>query len=446
MNVEILQCADVQHQIKHNQQCNGDSEMIPKQRRPGWQYWAVADLFRDGVLDIGDGYRAKNSEMGESGLPFARAGNLNNGFHFDDADILSEESVRLAGSKISKSGDITFTSKGTFGRFAMVRENTPRFVYSPQLCYWRVKQDGIVDRSFLYYWMQGDDCMNQLNEVKGLTDMADYVSLTNQRRMWLSAPPLPVQKRIAGILSAYDALIENSQRRIRILEEMARSLYREWFVHFRFPGHENHPTVPSSLGDIPQGWEVKKLADVAEVNRAQINVRSAPDEVHYIDISSVSPGQIDSITTLSFSDAPGRARRVVRHGDVLWSCVRPNRRSYAQVMHPNPDTIVSTGFAVLTAKKVPFTYLYFATTTDDFVAYLTNHATGAAYPAVTATTFEKAVMLIPHTALLKMFGDATIPIAEQIHTFQCKIQNLRFTRDLLLPRLLSGQVELTSND
>lgn len=111
-------------------------------------------------------------------------------------------------------------------------------------------------------------------------------------------------------------------------------------------------------------------------------------------------------------------------------------------MHPVPDTIASTGFAVLTATKVPFTFLYFATTTDDFVAYLTNNATGAAYPAVTASTFEKADLLFPPPSLLMKFGDATIPMAEEIHTLHRQIQNLRRTRDLLLPRLLSGHVEL----
>ena len=111
-------------------------------------------------------------------------------------------------------------------------------------------------------------------------------------------------------------------------------------------------------------------------------------------------------------------------------------------MHPEKDTIASTGFAVLTPTKVPFTFLYFATTTDDFVAYLTNNAGGAAYPAVTAETFEKADLLIPTPDLLKQFGDATIPLAEQIHTLQHQIANLRRTRDLLLPKLISGEVEV----
>ena len=255
-------------------------------------------------------------------------------------------------------------------------------------------------------------------------------------------PPLPFQRRIAGILSAYDDLIETNQRRIKILEEMARSLYREWFIHFHFPGHDKVKMVPSPLGPIPQGWDVKKLGEIADVNHSQINPRIAPDEVHYIDISSVSPGQIDAIITYPFAEAPGRARRIVQHGDILWSCVRPNRRSHAFVMHPKQGTIASTGFAVLTAKNVPFTFLYFSTTTDDFVTFLANNATGAAYPAVAAKTFEDAVLLIPSAPILSKFGEATVPMAEQIHTFQRQTQNLRQTRNLLLPRLLSGQVDI----
>ena len=258
-------------------------------------------------------------------------------------------------------------------------------------------------------------------------------------------PSLPTQRRITSVLSAYDDLIENSQRRIHVLEEIARAIYREWFVRFRFPGHDEIPLVASSLGQIPRGWKIVKLASVADVNRSQIDVHGAPDEIRYIDISCVSRGQIDAMRIYAFADAPGRARRIVKHGDILWSCVRPNRRSYAPVMHPESNVIASTGFAVLSAVRVPFTFLYFATTTDAFVAYLTNNATGAAYPAVTATTFEKADILLPTADLLKKFEDATAPMAEQVHTLQRQVHNLNHTRDLLLPRLLSGQVPLSAH-
>ncbi|MGH8675611.1 MAG: hypothetical protein ACREVG_15035, partial [Burkholderiales bacterium] len=258
------------------------------------------------------------------------------------------------------------------------------------------------------------------------------------RELEVSLPSRATQDKVAGILSVYDELIENNRRRIRILEEMACALYREWFVEFRFPGHGKIKLVESPLGRVPQGWGVKELSEVAEVNRAQINARNVPEELHYIDISSVSPGQIDSVTTYPFAQAPGRARRIVQHGDVLWSCVRPNRRSHVLIMHPEPNTIASTGFAVLTSRTVPFMFLYAATTADDFVAYLTNNASGAAYPAVTAAVFEKAKMLVPSSELLERFGDAAIPMAEQAHSLRRQSANLRQARDLLLPRLLSG--------
>lgn len=327
-------------------------------------------------------------------------------------------------------------------KWAYIRDADPKALLV-QRCARLRSNNGRLDQGFLRFVIGGPGFTDY---VKPITTGVNVPHISAQQILdyEFPLPPLPVQRRIAGILSAYDELIENSQRRIKILESMARALYREWFVHFRFPGHENHPHVPSPLGEIPEGWEVKRLNDVAEVNCAQINARTAPAELDYIDISSVSRGQIDSVTTYAFADAPGRARRVVQHGDVLWSCVRPNRRSHAQVMHPVGNTIASTGFAVLTARRVPFTFLYIATTTDEFVGYLTNHATGAAYPAVSAATFEKADLLVPPVPLLKRFGDATIPSAEQIHALQRQIQNLRRTRDLLLPRLLSGQIELAA--
>lgn len=368
-----------------------------------------------------------------------RTTNVRNGYvDTENVRYVAEETYkRWTRRLVPKRGDIILTREAPLGDVGKIRTNDA--VFLGQRLYHFRPDPTKLDPDFLLYSLMGDDLQGQIKGF-GSGSTVEHMRLEDIPNLELNLPSLPVQQRIAGILSAYDELIENSQRRIKILESMARSLYREWFVNFRFPGHESVPHVSSPLGEIPQGWEVKKLSTVADVNRTQINVRSAPDELHYIDISSVSPGQIDSITTYAFADAPGRARRIVEHGDMIWSCVRPNRRSYAQVMHPQPDTIASTGFAVLTATNVPFTFLYFATTTDDFVAYLTNNATGAAYPAVTAPTFEKADLLVPSAVLLKKFGDATIPMAEEIHTLQQQTQNLRRTRDLLLPRLLSGQV------
>jgi type I restriction enzyme S subunit len=237
------------------------------------------------------------------------------------------------------------------------------------------------------------------------------------------------------VLSAYDELIENNRRRMGLLEEAARLLYREWFVRLRFPGHE-HARITNG---IPEGWEKKRLDAIAEVNRATLP-SGYDGEIEYVDIASVVPGQIAETTTLAFQDAPSRARRIVQHGDVIWSCVRPNRRSHAVIWKPAENLIVSTGFAVITPKGAPSTFIYFATTTDAFVGYLDNHARGAAYPAVVAADFERAEILVPPKPLLELFDEFTEPTFSQMFNLRQQNQKLRAARDLLLPRLMSGEI------
>ena len=404
----------------------------------GWRDCMLGDL-----LDVKHGFAFLGEHFADAGTHIV----LTPGNFFDEGGFRHKGDKekwyrgQIPSEYVLNKGDIvvvmTEQAEGLLGSSAIV-PHAGLYLHNQRLGLIQLRDAKQTDARFIYYLFNSKPVRQQIRASASGTKIR-HTAPSRIANVKVSIPPKPVQRRIAGILSAYDELIENSQRRIKILDSMARALYREWFVYFRFPGHESVPRVQSPLGEIPQGWEVKKLREVAEVNRAQINARTAPEELRYIDISSVSPGQIDGTTTYAFADAPGRARRIVQNGDVLWSCVRPNRRSHAQVMHPEPDTIASTGFAVLTATKVPFTFLYFATTTDDFVAYLTNSATGAAYPAVTATTFEKADLLTPSEPVLKKFGVATIPMAEEIHTLQRKIQNLRRTRDLLLPRLLCGQ-------
>jgi type I restriction enzyme S subunit len=263
------------------------------------------------------------------------------------------------------------------------------------------------------------------------------------RQFEVPVPPLRQQERIVGVLGAYDDLIENNTHRIAIIEEMARALYREWFVEFHFPGHEKVRMVESEIGWIPSGWGAAKLKELADVNARSIRRGAEPGTLAYVDIASVSTGAIEAIQRMPFSEAPGRARRLVQDGDTIWSCVRPNRRSFSLVLDPDPELVVSTGFAVLIPKAVPFAYIYLTATTEEFTAYLTNHARGAAYPAVTATDFENAVVLKPGTSIVERFQDAVEPLLRLKETLRRKNLNLRKTRDLLLPNLVSGEIDVS---
>lgn len=251
-------------------------------------------------------------------------------------------------------------------------------------------------------------------------------------------PGRNVQDTIVSILSAYDDLIETNRRRIAMLEETARLLYCEWFVHFRFPGHEH---VPLTDG-LPEGWERRTLGDVVETNQESYRAKELPDEIDYIDISSVAQGRVVAKTRMPASDAPGRARRKVRDGDVIWSNVRPNLRAYALILDPDDLDVVSTGFTVLSASSIPFTWLYIFVTTDGFVGHLINHATGVGYPAVRPDDFERAEVVLPPKSLLDHFHEATEPNFRLIRILDQQNRKLAEARDLLLPRLMNGEIAM----
>jgi type I restriction enzyme S subunit len=141
------------------------------------------------------------------------------------------------------------------------------------------------------------------------------------------------------------------------------------------------------------------------------------------------------------------ARRRVKHGDVIWSSVRPANRAYCLIYDPPETLIVSTGFAVIRPDAAtPFTFLFFAVTSNPFVDQMTTVAKGAAYPATSFDDFEKAKLLVPSDDLLKSFHEKAEPLFRQKHLLQRQVERLTQTRNLLLPRLISGKLSVENLD
>lgn len=250
----------------------------------------------------------------------------------------------------------------------------------------------------------------------------------------VQVPPLPVQQRIAGILSAYDELIENSQRRIKILESMARALYREWFVNFRFPGHESVPLVPSPLGEIPQGWEVRNLKDVATVTYGfafkSKNFVAEGTGTPVIRIRDIQDGFSRTTT-----DEDADPKYHVKNGHILvgmdgdfhmciWSSGHAFQNQRVARFESNGEIGNLHLFLALEKPIQEFNKAIVGTT----VAHLGD-------------MHIKTIQLVWPTAILREKAQAILePMSEEIISLKRKIQNLRRTRDLLLPRLLSGQL------
>lgn len=272
-------------------------------------------------------------------------------------------------------------------------------------------------------------------------------------------PPLDEQRAIARILGALDDKIELNRRMNRTLEALTQALFKSWFVDFdpvtakaagRKPYGMNEETsalfperfVETELSLIPEGWRVGSLSEIANINARKIDEKFSYKTIEYVDISSVSCGNLEGTTQLKMENAPSRAQRLVSHGDTIWSCVRPNRKSYLLIQHPASNIVASTGFAVLSPKGRYATYLYLWVTTDEFTDYLTANAEGSAYPAVRPEIFASARVLVPSPNVLKVFESRVSSLFELREQNRSQSNTLASIRDALLPKLLSGEIRV----
>jgi len=410
-----------------------------------WRRHSVSTLIERGALIVGDGYRAKNDELASSGLPFARAGNINNGFQFDDADHFPECSLPRVGNKVSQPGDVVFTSKGTVGRVAFVRPDTPRFVYSPQLCFWRSVDKDLIDPRFLYFWMYSHEFFVQYKGVAGQTDMAEYVSLSDQRRMHITLPPLPEQRAIAHILGTLDDKIELNRRMSETLEQMARALFKAWFVDFepvrakmegRWRRGESLPGLPahlydlfpdrlvdSELGEIPEGWGVKRLGDLLEL--AYGKALKAEDRRNGKVPVYGSNGQVGWHNE-RLACGPGIVvGRKGNPGVVTWA--------------PTDFFVIDTAFYVVPRTSChSLRFLFYALQTHD----LASLGADSAVPGLNRNLAYMSLQVLPSPSLLMKFDAVSRALDERVHACSQQSRTLAALRDTLLPKLISGALRV----
>ncbi len=266
------------------------------------------------------------------------------------------------------------------------------------------------------------------------------------RRILVPLPPLPIQRRIASILSAYDDLIENNTRRIAILEEMAQAIYREWFVHFRYPGHEDVPLVDSPLGPIPEGWSATSLVDIVEINPKVKVPKGEP--VPFVPMSSLST---DSMIIDDVSYRAGASGAKFQNGDTLLAritpCLENGKTGFVQFLSGQSDVACgSTEFIVLRSRVSCPEYVYVLARDDQFRAHAIASMTGATgRQRVQDASLRQYEIARSPQHLFDAFHVMVKPMFDLIHVLSRANASLRSTRDLLLPKLISGQIDVSAD-
>ena len=336
-----------------------------------------------------------------------------------------------------------------------------------------------LDMRWLYYAIK----YHKLGEI----DDGSPIPSTTRSAVYVrdfDVPPLAEQKAIAAVLGALDDKIELNRRMNATLEAMARALFQSWFVDFDpvrrnldftrsrgergERGEEEKKFQPASSalrasasprdpfdalfpehfahgenGLLPIDWRLEAIEEVCAINAWTLGKNDDLETLEYVEISEVSRGKIADIATYPRGEEPSRARRRLRHGDTVLSTVRPDRGSYFLALNPPENRVASTGFAVLTPTKAPWSFLHAALTQPEVSDHLGQMADGGAYPAVRPEIIGAMQVALPNEPkILEAFHRTCAPLFEQAEANRIQSRTLATLRDTLLPKLLSGELSV----
>lgn len=429
---------------------------------PGWDVMTLGEACagEDSGVQTGPfGSQLHASDYVNEGIPTVMPQNIGDNRIIEEgiARIRSEDAERLSRYRLRR-GDIVYSRRGDVERRALVRKAEDGWLCGTGSL--RVRfAPGVVDSRYASYYL------GHPNVRRWVVSHAVGATMPNLNSSILESipfvvPPLPDQKGIAAILGALDDKIELNRRMNGRLDGIARAIFKSWFVdfdpvHAKMEGREPYgldgdiaALFPDSLsdsevGDVPMGWRPQSLSGLARVNAWTLTAKDELNPIQYVDISSVSRGEVSEIATFERGSEPSRARRRPAHGDTVLSTVRPDRGSYFLCMYPPGNLIVSTGFATITPLRVPWAFLHAAITRDDVFEHLGHMADGAAYPAVRPSVIEDLQVVVPdRPKLLDAYHQLCEPMFSHAAANRQESKAIASLRDSLLPKLISGEIRI----
>jgi len=422
--------------------------------RNRWQLAKIGDL-----CEVTSSKRTYAKDIVTHGVPFYRSKEVielfNGQKEFSNPLFITEE--RYEGIKnrfgVPEIGDVMITSRGTLGIPLVVKDSRPFYFADGNLSWFRNLEG--VDPFLLYYWFLSPSGKAQLQKCTIGSSQQAY-TIVQLKEMEIQIPPLPTQRKIASILSAYDDLIENNTRRIAILEEMAQAIYREWFVNFHFPGHANVKLVDSPLGQIPEGWGVTKLKEITTKIGSGATPRGGKNAYKESGITLIRSLNVydynfqEKGLVFIDDDQAGQLDNVaVEKHDILLNITGASVARCCMVRSHLLPARVNQHVAIIRTDKDtadPF-YVLSAINSEHHKKHLLALAQGGATrEALTKTTIQNFELVLPDPRTLAAFSEVVGGMFDQREILHRKNENLRTARDLLLPKLISGQLDVEDLD
>ena len=357
------------------------------------------------------------------------------------------------------SGDLLFARQSLVlsgaGKCSIFLKDEEDVVFESHLIRCRLNKQKANPYFYYFYFSswQGRSVIESITEQVAVAGIRG----SDLAKVEVTCPPLKDQKAIAHILGTLDEKIELNRKTNETLEGIAKALFRSWFVDFdpvrakaegRLAGlpDEISELFPDSfeeseLGEIPNTWKFGDLNDLANLNPESWSAKNHPSKLVYVDLSGTKNGKIEETVAYEWSDAPSRARRVLREGDTIIGTVRPGNRSFSLIQRVGLTG--STGFAVIRPKQLFNTsFLYVASTSDESIDRLAHLADGGAYPAVRPDVVMETPITVPSEPIQMLFGEMTDSLLKKISVNEQELVVLGQLRDALLPRLISGELRV----
>ena len=377
-----------------------------------WEKVAIKDI----CTGIYDGPHA-TPPLSDTGAIFLGISNFNNGrLDFSDIRYISEDDLpKWTKRVIPQKNDIVFSYEATLNLYAIIPEGF-RGCLGRRMALLRVDETK-TDYKFLYYYFYSDAWRATVNENIVLGATVDRIPLIKFPDFPVELPPLETQHRIADILSAYDDLIENNQKQIKLLEEAAQRLYKEWFVDLRFPGHKNTKIVDG----VPEGWSRGLLKELISVNYGKDH-KKAPDD--------------GNIPVYGSGGLMRKCNKSLFSGEAV---LIPRKGSLNNIMYVD-ETFWTVDTMFYATMKQPHTAIFVYFFVKAFDMYSMN--IGAAVPSMTTKILDAMDVVIPDKETLEKFDKYAKVYFNKIKTLQGQNERLKTARDLLLPKLMSGEVEV----
>ena len=372
------------------------------------------------VCEITSSKRIFYSEYVDDGVPFYRSKEIiesDEGKVIENPLYISVDKYNEIKEKfgVPQTGDMLLTSVGTIGIPYIIKKNDCFYFKDGNLTWFRDFREGLNSK-YLYYWIKSSEGTGILyNTTIGSSQKA--LTISALKNIKVSLPPRSVQDKIVEVVSAYDNLIENNQKQIKLLEEAAQRLYKEWFVDLRFPGHENTKIVDG----VPEGWSRGLLKELISVNYGKDH-KKAPDD--------------GNIPVYGSGGLMRKCNKSLFSGEAV---LIPRKGSLNNIMYVD-ETFWTVDTMFYATMKQPHTAVFVYFFVKAFDMYSMN--IGAAVPSMTTKILDAMDVVIPDKETLEKFDKCAKTYFNKIKTLQGQNERLKTARNLLLPKLMSGEVEV----